>query len=182
MVLPTEPTRLKTIMKIFAISDTHFNHKMLVEKGYRPADYEEQILSNLQKVGGDLLILCGDFTLGNSTMDIVATVAYIEAARNFKKKILVRGNHDHRSDSWYMEHGFDLVCESFVNTYFGKKIIFTHIPVRKTEAFDFNIHGHLHGKTHRQDDMDAALYDPAWHKDLAPEIHNYGPVNLEKLI
>lgn len=166
-------------MKIYAISDTHFNHNMLVEKGYRPADFVEQICANLERVSGDLLIHCGDFAIGG---DEVAMGAFMESTKGFKKKILVRGNHDGKSDAWYTARGFDLVCESFVNTYFGKKIIFTHIPVRKTDAFDFNIHGHLHGKTHRQSDMDAALYDPAWHKDLAPEIRNYGPVDISKLV
>lgn len=166
-------------MKIFAISDTHFNHQMLVEKGYRPADFVEQMCANLERASGDLLIHCGDFAIGG---DEVAMGAFRESTKGFKKKILVRGNHDGKSDAWYMERGFDLVCESFVNTYFGKKIIFTHIPVRKTDAFDFNFHGHLHGKTHRQSDMDAALYDPTWHKDLAPEVHNYAPVNIQKLI
>lgn len=166
-------------MKIFAISDTHFNHQMLVEKGYRPADFETRMLLAIEHAQGDLLIHCGDFAIGNDDM---AVKKYIFAARFFKKKILVRGNHDGKSDAWYMERGFDLVCESMVNTYFGKKIIFTHIPILKTDKFDFNIHGHLHGKLHRKEDMDAANYDPRWHKDLAPEIHNYAPVNLQKLV
>lgn len=166
-------------MKIYAISDTHFNHQMLVEKGYRPADFEDRMLTAIEQAQGDLLIHCGDFAIGK---DGEAVDKYLFAARRFKTRILVRGNHDGKSDAWYTERGFDLVCESMVNTYFGKKIIFTHIPVRKTDAFDFNVHGHLHGKTHRQSDMDAALYDPAWHKDLAPDIHNYAPVNLQKLI
>jgi len=131
-------------MKVYAISDTHFNHKKLIEYG-RPVDFEEQILKNLEKLQGDLLIHCGDFCIGKNAESMER---YMEAAKGFKKKILVRGNHDPQSDAWYIEHGFDFVCDSFVNTFFGKKILFTHIPAKRS-AFDYNIHGHLHGNAHR---------------------------------
>lgn len=167
----------KNNMKIYAISDTHFNHKKLVEYG-RPVDFEEQILKNLSKVDGDLLIHCGDFAIGK---DEEGMARFVEATTGFSEKVLVRGNHDNKSDSWYLEHGFDFVCESFSNKYFGKRILFTHIPARRG-PFDNNIHGHLHGNTHRLDGEQAELYEPGYHIDLAPEIRNYGPVSLQDLL
>jgi len=166
-------------MKIFAISDTHFNHAMLVEKGYRPADFIEQICTNLERASGDLLIHCGDFAIGG---DEVAMQAFKLASRNFKKRILVRGNHDGKSDAWYVDRGFDFVCDGFVNKYFGKTVLFTHIPRERTEGFDHNIHGHLHGNQHRLEGALAEMYEPGYHIDLAPEIRNYGPVDISKLI
>lgn len=107
----------------------------------------------------------------------------------FKKKVLVRGNHDSKSDFWYLERGWDMVVQSMSLVAFGKHILFTHIPVSKSsllagyhEPYDFNIHGHLHGNLHREDHRTAADYDPSFHKDLAPELHNYSLVKLQELL
>lgn len=162
-------------MKIYAISDTHFNHKKLIEYG-RPDNFEELILKSLKESSGDLLIHCGDFCIGKNEE---SHKLFMEASSGFKKKILVKGNHDTQSDNWYYEHGWDFVCESFVSKIFGKRYIFTHIPIPKNEKFDKNIHGHMHGNTHR--DKDITGYDNTWHFDLAPEIRNYKLVNVEQI-
>lgn len=163
-------------MKIYAISDTHFNHKKIIEYG-RPENFEEQILNNLSKVSGDVLIHCGDFCIGKN---VESHEKFMEASKGFKKKILVRGNHDPQSDNWYYEHGWDFVCDSFSNKFFGKEYIFTHIPLAEVCTRYFkNIHGHMHGNNHRDAELsgDRTLTD--WHFDLAPEIRNYSPVNIE---
>lgn len=166
-------------MKIYAISDTHFGHDKLVTLSNRPTDFTEKILKSLKFTEADLLIHCGDFCIGQ---DEHWHNEFHFACRNIKKKILVRGNHDGKSDSWYYNHGWDFVCTSFVHTFYGKTAIFTHIPILKTDKFDFNVHGHLHGNNHRHQDTYASLYDRTWHKDLAPEVHDYKPVSLEKLL
>lgn len=165
-------------MKIYAISDTHFSHQKLVEYG-RPKDFSAQILDSIAAVSGDLLIHCGDFCIGN---DDVNMRMYMDAASGFKKKVLVRGNHDNKSNAWYTDRGFDLVCESFSARYFGKRLLFTHIPAPASSRFDHNVHGHLHGNAHRLEGDVAALYSPGYHLDLAPEIHAYKPVRLDTLL
>lgn len=164
-------------MKIYAISDTHFNHKKLIEWG-RPADFEAQILANLAKENGDLLIHCGDFSIGK---DEESVKAYMGATIGFKKRILVRGNHDSHSNNWWTERGFDFVCDSFSARYFGKHLLFTHAPEPRGN-YDLNIHGHMHGNAHRLEGEIGTFYDPTYHKDLAPEINNYAPVNIERFI
>lgn len=174
-------------MKIYAISDTHFGHDRLVQLSGRPIDFTQQILVNLSKVGGDLLIHCGDFCIGRDEHWIGE---FMKATLGFKQTVLVRGNHDKKSDFWYLERGFNHVCEAMLCKYFGKQILFTHMPVKRDDKYwsphfppDFNVHGHLHGSgNHRVKERNASLYDPAWHKDLAPEIHALKPVNLEVLI
>ena len=101
--------------------------------------------------------------------------------RGFKKKILVRGNHDSKSDAWYYNHGWDFVCTEFKNKYFGHEIIFTHKPMPLDETVEFNIHGHMHGNKHRHDDETDDWYNEN-HIDIAPETHNYTAINLEKLV
>lgn len=168
-------------MKIYAISDTHFNHKKLVEYG-RPENFEELIIKSLKELKGDLLIHCGDFCIGKNEE---SHQKFMDATSGFKKKVLVKGNHDPQSDNWYYEHGWDFVCERFSTTYFGKKYLFTHIPSTELEESGYyhkNIHGHMHGNSHRDAELGGNRYlIPDWHFDLAPEIRNYKPVDVETI-
>ena len=167
-------------MEIYAISDTHFGHDKLVELSGRPEDFTKKILRNVEdqknRTPIDVLIHCGDFCIGK---DEEWHEAWRVHTFGIKKKILVRGNHDNKSDSWYYNHGWDFVCSSFVHTYFGKRLLFTHMPMAIDLRFTRNIHGHLHGNSHRHNEHRE--YDPTWHFDLAPEIRDYKAVNLEKI-
>lgn len=167
-------------MKIYAISDTHFGHHKLEEKYGRMSGFGAEILNNIEKVHGDLLIHCGDFCMGD---DARHHAEFMNFAKGFKRKVLVLGNHDHKSSAWYIEQGWDFVCEAFTERYFGKNILFTHIPQPKMFNTDFNVHGHMHGNTHRLVGDIVKYYEPGgYHRDLAPELHDYRPVSLDKLI
>jgi calcineurin-like phosphoesterase family protein len=174
-------------MKIYAVSDTHFGHEKLITLANRPEDFTERLLKSIRQGSGDLLIHCGDFCIGE---DKRWASEYNYASSGFKKKVLVRGNHDKKSDSFYISHGFDLVCDQFVATHFGKRVIYSHMPVFKNDAHwapsfapVLNIHGHLHGNSHRGEFIkDGAPYDMAYHYDLAPELHDYRIVNIEHVL
>lgn len=168
-------------MKILAISDTHFGHDRLSEITWRPVDFTERILTALSKEEGDLLIHCGDFCIGN---DLIWGESFHKATRGFACKVLVRGNHDKKSDAWYTTiSGFQVVCDQLVATHFGKRIAYTHKPIDRYEGIagaEMNIHGHLHGNNHRPEY--AALLVPGFHYDLAPEKNDYKPVNVASII
>lgn len=55
------------------------------------------------------------------------------------RKIMCRGNHDTQDDEYYLEVGFDIVCDILKI----HNLIFSHKPV-KVAPDEFNIHGHLH--------------------------------------
>ena len=167
------------------MTDSHFGHKKLLEYGERPADYGEQIIKGIQDLPRELdtLIHLGDVCIGND-LDHHNRLLFVLRSR-FKRNILVRGNHDNKSDSWYFERGWDFVCRGFTGKYFGKNLLFTHIPLPMEHDYrtDLNIHGHLHGgglDSHRIGDVPS--YDPDFHIDVAPELRGYAPINLEKII
>lgn len=169
--------------KVFIHTDTHLGHRMLIDKGYRSADYEERIYRHLKQLQlDDVLIHLGDVCLGAEAGNHKIFHSYAKC----QTKILVRGNHDHKSNAWYLEHGWTFVCESFSDKYFGKRIIFSHVPIPQTNDFDLNIHGHLHDNGHRLADLEKAgvnfSYNSEWHRLLAIEYTNYGQVSLEALI
>jgi len=132
----------------YIITDTHFNHeaKMCLEEIGRPLDYAEKIYKSLIALKKeDVLIHKGDICIGK---DKEMHKKYIKPLKC--KKILVRGNHDNKSNGWYMDNGWDFVCDTFTMKYDGKKILFSHIPQPWDGISDINIHGHLHNCSHRE--------------------------------
>ena len=93
-------------------------------------------------------------------------------------KILVRGNHDRKSGSWYTRHGFHFVCDEFrIGT-----TLFTHKPVPIREGIEFNIHGHFHNTAHRTNEPEFNVFYGNRHILLAVELNDYKPYNLAKLL
>jgi calcineurin-like phosphoesterase family protein len=172
-------------MKIYAISDTHFGHERLTTVYGRNEGFTETILKNLSQLHGDMLIHCGDFCIGK---DEHWHELFMNATKGFKKKILVRGNHDHQSNNWYYSHGWDFVCELYLVKLFGKQLLFTHMPMLRNDSCwrphfppDRNIHGHLHG-TNERAERKVELYDHSFHYDLAPDIRGYTAVKVEDIV
>ncbi len=177
-------------MKIYLITDTHFGHDKMVKYCGRPADFANKIIDGLEVIKeDDVLIHLGDFCIGNE-------LSYHEFFMNNTKgkKWLIKGNHDHKSNSWYLDHGWDFVGEHMYDFYFGKKILFSHAPKKWDGYYDINIHGHFHNTLHRllegkyvvdgekernKEDL-AVLTDK--HKLLAIEYTDYKPVLLENFI
>jgi calcineurin-like phosphoesterase family protein len=169
---------------IWLTTDTHLGHtKLPTLDPRRPQDYEERIFAGMKAIQpGDTLIHLGDVTLGHRTLDEAnhrAITSYAGA------NILVRGNHDRRTDTWYLDKGWDLVVEKLVIFRFGFSVALTHIPLDPAvwgSKFGKNVHGHTHGNGHRSVDV-GGLIEKDWHVELALEHTNYRPVVFtEKLL
>lgn len=156
-------------MSIYIISDTHFNHtRQMIEYCQRPVNYEELLVKNLSTLTEkDILIHLGDISIGKDAFIHETIIKPLKC-----KKILVRGNHDKKSNSWYLRNGWDFVCEEFVDTLFGRTILFSHEPASHNGCV-LNIHGHLHNKP---TDL------PEYFKLYSAENEKYKPVDLEKFI
>ena len=140
-------------MKIFIISDTHFNHENIKKFEGRPDDFNEQIIKNCNKAisPNDLLIHLGDVIFGmDKEKNLPAIIHSIPG-----KKILCRGNHDGYKTSkwgdwkWFMQSGFDTVVDYFIY----ENISFSHAPLTPlpmqglknyNSPVELNIHGHFH--------------------------------------
>ncbi len=174
-------------MKVYITTDTHFNHKKLVEYCERPENFDELIWKGLENLPKDcLLIHLGDVCIGND----------LEVHKRIKKlpyrKILVKGNHDGKSNKWYLDNGWDSVCDNFSDHFFGRYITFSHLPVNGVQ--NLNIHGHFHNNLHRlldgkfvvegeeERNKDVLAILTKNHKLLAIEDTHYRPVSLMKFI
>lgn len=147
---------MKGERRIWLITDTHFNHAKLVEYEGRPTDFTEQIIKNWKGVvsPADVTIHLGDVIMSNagSLSELLKAIP--------GKKVLVRGNHDRRKPSWYLNHGFDFVCDSFLLD----EVWFTHIPADSLpDGARTNIHGHLHKNGHREGETAAKPFHKLLH-------------------
>lgn len=168
-------------MKIFIISDTHLGHDKLVEYNNRPSDFTNKILKGLQTIKeDDILIHLGDICMGQDTKWHTEFFNHSNARRH----ILVKGNHDRKSNSWYYSHGWDFVCDNFTITAFSKKILFSHVPLMRLThgIYDFNIHGHFHNADHRRHELKFRIIKNKKHRLLAIEYTNYQPVSLQTFL
>ena len=126
---------------IYIITDTHFGHtEMTTVFNKRPKDFTKKIFKNLFSLKEeDTLIHLWDFCIWND----------LEYANKFRKikcktKILVKWNHDKKSDEWYMrEAGFSYVVLSMLKKINWIEIYFTHKP-SILKVWDVNIHWHTH--------------------------------------
>lgn len=159
-------------MKIWLITDTHFNHERIKELSGRPDDFTERTLKNWSKMVGenDLTIHLGDVIFSRAS-ELTEMMARIPG-----RKVLVMGNHD-RKPNWYMNHGFDFACYRFEL----KHTLFVHEPqFSLPENCVRVIHGHLHNDTHRADEYPESI--PEYNHLLSLEKEEYKPVLLEDFI
>jgi len=157
--------------KIWLISDTHFRHRRLIEKGFRPADFEARIEKNWNRLVNplDVVIHLGDVIVGREE-----EIEGINDRLN-GSKILVRGNHDNRSTTWYVDRGFAMVVDSMT---LGPCLL-THEPSEWRRDCRFNVCGHLHDDGHRSDEYDLVR---GFHKVFSLEREDYCPILITKFI
>jgi len=156
----------------------------------RPDNFEDIIKAELSNVvtRDDILIHLGDICIGR---DKEKNTWFGTLPCH---KILVRGNHDKKSNRWYLVHGWDFVCEAFSDRLYDKNILFSHHP-KNVDGYDLNIHGHFHNSLPRllrgefvvdgeeecnRQDLHRLTEDK--HKLIALENTDYRPVDLEKLL
>ncbi len=166
---------------VWVIADPHFLHDNLCKEEYcnRPEDHSERIFKNLMAIPeGDLLICLGDLSIGKENEVYERFVMPLKC-----RKILVKGNHDRKSNTWYLNHGWDFVCYAFSDDYFGKKILFTHYP-RPADGYDYNIHGHLHNNIYKWEKLteENKKFINEKHILLSCENNNYKPLKLNYVI
>jgi calcineurin-like phosphoesterase family protein len=170
-------------MKVYLVSDTHFNHAKIETYCKRPENFTELIIHNWQRIvkPEDLVIHIGDVFIGK--------------AEGWKqiypllpgKKILVRGNHDKHPCLWYMENGFDIALDAMI----FRHTWITHRPAQSLPKHTYlNIHGHLHNIWHgfHKDEPDTRVINNQgrlhnrWQRLFAVEYTNYGPVEFEDFL
>lgn len=158
-------------MKVWLISDPHFYHARIIEYAQRPFHNLEQmheyILEMWNKHVGkeDLVFVLGDWYFPTKA-DQAAGVFF---SKFNGSKVLLKGNHDTKSNTHYMERCyFDGVITVFNVELVRSRVILSHMPLIPPEGW-LNIHGH----THRQN-----LYTGR-HLNVSVENLQYVPLEVK---
>lgn len=167
--------------KIWACSDTHFDHKNMIIYEGRPKNFNDLIIKRWNELVApdDIVIHLGDFALANG--DRIEELALMLNGR----KIITFGNHDKNSPLYFMNRGFDFACQRFQLNYFGKKILFSHKPFVEKEIrhYDYNIHGHLHRNQHRIETLNNPVYQNNRKRYILVQAEDdFKPILLKKLV
>ena len=165
-------------MRVFFSSDHHFFHSNIIkycERPYRDSDHMNSELIRLwnEVVGPeDFVFYLGDLSAGlkgreEELRDVIHKLN--------GSKVLIRGNHDHQEDSWYLDSGFLSV---FPHVNLGG-VLLTHYPLQNLvqQVDDLSILGEvefiLHGHVHRKDTPEFES-----HFNVAAERHGFKPVEV----
>ena len=151
--------------RLFAIGDTHFAHRKILAYTSRPFEtveaMDEALVAawNEQVQDEDLVVHVGDFGFGPRS-HLMAI-----AGRLRGRKVLVVGNHDRQTVSWWKRAGF-VAYKTPVR--YGP-YLFSHAPLPTVPDGLLNVHGHLH---------DAQALDDGRHLCVSVEKTNFRPLLL----
>lgn len=159
-------------MNFWVITDTHLGHDKMHTYCQRPQGFSEKTLRQIKhKVKpDDVLIHLGDFCVYRNEH---WHKLFVEACPG--KRWLIRGNHDRKTNSWYLAHGWDFVGDQVLLVMFKKRILLSHKPVAEGD-FDINIHGHHHNTGHHPEDRVDER-----HRLIFIE-HEYTPIDLRAIV
>ena len=168
---------MKEKTKYWVSADLHLGHDKMIEIAGRPNNFEHTIIDAHRDLirHEDIFICLGDVCIGDDLLWNCSLLFELDC-----KKWLIRGNHDRKTDSWYLDHGWDFVAESVLLNRYGFRILLSHKPEPYVDNnFDINVHGHLHGDSHRHGEFDSIVSDR--HRLIAME-HSYSPSNLRSVV
>lgn len=175
-------------MKIFISSDHHFFHEKLLEYVQtRPSDYMELIINNHNKTvsNNDIWICIGDVSAGLGRISNgKEKLKEVLLSLNGFQKILIRGNHDHFSDEFYLECGFnkvvkylqkndDIFCHyALENNEYTSEQEKLFISFFKEKSFKRLFHGHTHARS-------VSLNDGITRINTCLDANNYYPIEYK---
>lgn len=167
-------------------SDSHFGHLNIVGFTHRPTDHEQVMMEEWAREvpeSGTLLHL-GDLSYRNNGMFKHVYSKHLTGER----KLLIKGNHDRQSGSFYRESGFKVVAPFSIEYRARKRpwtVSFSHYPLREDEFHGphlIRIHGHIHNNGYGGKHAEVFIPFSAGQINVSVEQTHYRPVNLKALL
>lgn len=166
-------------MKTWLISDTHFDHKKMVDDGWRDFksldDMNEQIIKRWNSLisPNDIVFHLGDVSIGNRS--------------HYKRKIeprlngritYIKGNHDPSEIAKIKNIIFEVA---------NIEIELVHNPEDRTGCTDYVIHGHIHARGEKAEQRKAELAKiiegtKTLFYNVNLEFHDYKPIDIQEVL
>lgn len=157
----------------YVIADTHFWHDNVIDFCQRPfatsKEMNEYMVNawNSTVNKNDVVWHLGDVSFGGSEN----TIKICQSLNG--QKILVRGNHDKRTVTFWKRAGFrEVFNRPFYSIKYG--VVMSHAPMRDLPSSMKNIHGHTH-------DLYTGLNQRQW-ACVSVEMTMYAPMLVQNVI
>jgi calcineurin-like phosphoesterase family protein len=180
-------------MQVYFTSDNHYFHDNIIKYCNRPFassdDMNTEMISrwNSRVKPDDIGIFVGDVSAGLKKRhpELREIISRLNG-----NKILIRGNHDHQTNDWYVESGFLKVFD-FLNL---GGVIIRHFPMHENSNdlcfgnYSHIIHGHVHSNVpnfekHFNVAVDRHDFYPVAYQQAIPiEFHEIFLTNLKALL
>lgn len=163
---------------IYFISDTHFNHKNIIEYENRPFSSIQEMNAEMIRrwnktvTNNDIVFHLGDVGLGSES-----TLKEIIPQLN-GCKILIKGNHDRKSNQFFLDCGFQAIYHTYMFSYNGKQIFLSHTPESRpgqNQPYDLHLFGHIHSKV-----FPSSVYHNG--ACMCVERWGYQPIDIDTII
>ena len=162
--------------KIWLISDTHFGHTNVIKYCNRPFESSDEmdktIIENWNNTikKYDKVFLLGDVSFHTKER----TKEIIQSLNGYK--VLIKGNHDKRSNDFWLDCGFKEVGKyPIILNVNDRDLILSHQPISVSvdKGDFFNYHGHVHNMIN-----DYEVVYPNRYKCVSVENISYKPFRL----
>ena len=131
---------------------------------------DEAMIYNWNSVATDedTVFCLGDLAFGKGSLEKLK----LYLPRLNGKIILIRGNHDHETSTWYKWHGIEEVHGGEYWVY-QPGVLLSHKPY-PTKYPNINVHGHIHNL--------MGIVPNCVYANVSVEAINYTPIDLDELI
>lgn len=182
---------------IYFLSDPHFGHALILEfepkrkevLGDTIEQHDDALLKRINsrvKVD-DILIITGDFSLASGD-----AVRKYRDRINSKNVMLILGNHDKHSVTYYYKCGFSVVCYEMTLKISGEFVRLRHHPYRKPwykvlfpwqykekdrvkrpkNTGGWLLHGHTHSQSHALQGKQI---------NVGVDLHKFYPISIREV-
>lgn len=130
-------------MKTYFTSDLHIGHQNCIAYDNRPfasiEEHDAEIIKRWNETvsDDDIIYLVGDLAITRSVAKLTEMISKLRG-----HKYLVKGNHDTRSNQFYLDAGFEKVYDKPI--VLKNRFIVSHEPINVNGTHFFNIFGHVH--------------------------------------
>ena len=145
----------------YFISDLHLGHKRII-------CFERTDCKTIEEHDDKVIETINSKIKATDTLYVLGDVGDLSRIPEIKgRKILLKGNHDKRSDKEYKGYFAEVIDYPF---YITNRIFLSHYP-HPVEDHVLNVHGHLHG----------AIVDKKNYLNVSAYLVNYMPVSIKEL-
>jgi len=164
--------------RVFFISDTHFDHKRIIELCNRPFGSLEEMNStmidnwNAKVASGDTVYHLGDFAFAKTKERVTALLRKLNGTKH-----LIKGNHDHEVVRKAKGWNSVVIRRNVRIGGVSAPFVLDHFPIEiwdKRHYGSIHLFGHIHERTCETEQQ--------LRHNVAVDMNDFAPVSVEEIV